>query len=326
MRALMAGGPLVLIQAMTSFRTGRTSFLKATAASLSLGRRSAWNRAARFLTAGTRRSAIQVLRFWAAGVKCSLSQEAAFVTAGRRRVPMSAAKSPTWALRTWTWWARVSPSRPNFPWASLVCSMIRARVAAAWASWSKLPPTFWKPSSAALASIAACLRLTPYRSMGSRSPLRAEDRAATASAVVPPNMADRSAPRVMRSLVLPPSSLMDTPAFLSWAPIRVASSLYSFLVRPTALAAPADQERTWSAPSLKTSWTAPTDCSRSAAADTPLAARPPRARDAAPPTLARVAAAVLAVWARLVRPVSWARPRNARLNFLVSATTETLTT
>ena len=49
----------------------------------------------------------------------------------------------------------------KFPCASAVWSMISASVAAWFASVESAPPTFVNPSSAAFASIAACVRLTP---------------------------------------------------------------------------------------------------------------------------------------------------------------------
>ena len=69
----------------------------------------------------------------------------------------------------------------------------------------------------------------------------------------------------MRSLVFPPSSSMGVPAFFRDAPSFAANSLYSFSVRPRDWSAASDQASIWSALSLKTVWTPPMDCSRSAA-------------------------------------------------------------
>ena len=192
--------------------------------SLIAGHQSFLNVVAARLTPGTRLPCIQPSSLSKAGPAFSPTQPTTFETTGRRVCPSRADRSVKVALRTWTLWARVSPSRPNLPWKSRVCSMMSESVAAWVASLDRAPPTFLKPSSAALASIADCLRLTPYRSIGSLSPLRAEEMAWTASVVEPPNPADRSAPREMRSRDLPASSSKLVPPFLSCVPMTVANS------------------------------------------------------------------------------------------------------
>ena len=103
--------------------------------------------------------------------------------------------------------------------------------------------------------------------MGSLSPFRALESAPTASAVVPPNMDARSAPRVTSSLVFPPSSDMAVPPFFSWVPITVDSWLYWSRVKPTDWAAFLAHWCIWPALSLKTVSMAPMDCWRSPASE-----------------------------------------------------------
>ena len=105
----------------------------------------------------------------------------------------------------------------------------------------------------------------PYRSIGSISPRKAADMASMASAVVPPYMEARSAPSLMRSFVLPPSSLIGVPAFFIIAPNTDANWLYSFFEIPTEVAAESAQECICADEFLNTASTAPTDCSRSPA-------------------------------------------------------------
>ena len=83
------------------------------------------------------------------------------VMAGRNAVPICAERFPHSAASRCCFPWRVSDSRAKFPWASAVCSMIRASVAACCASFENDPPTFLNPNSAALASIVACFKLTP---------------------------------------------------------------------------------------------------------------------------------------------------------------------
>ena len=79
------------------------------------------------------------------------------------------------------------------------------------------------PMEAAWACSVASFRLMPYFSMGSISPLSADDSASTASAVVPPNMLDRSAPKPISSFVLLADCSADMPKFCSWLPTSVAN-------------------------------------------------------------------------------------------------------
>ena len=197
-----------------------------------------------------------------AGMALSPMNANTLVSTGMNASPSTALRSIHLACITCCLWANVSDSRAKLPCASLVCSMISARVAACLPSSVRLPPTFSKPIAAALASTLAALRVTPYRSMGSCSPLSADDRASTASLVVPPNMLDMSAPRPISSLVLGASSSMAMPPFLSWLPMRVPSSLYSLALRPTAVDDALAHSCMVPADCLNTVSMAPTDCSR----------------------------------------------------------------
>ena len=85
--------------------------------------------------------------------------------------------------------------------------------------------------------------------------------------MVPPNVAARSAPRLIRICVWSPKSLK--PWFFSIAPIVVASSLYWFFDRPRFFDAAADAALIAAACFPKTVLTPPTDCCRS---DAPLMA------------------------------------------------------
>ena len=117
--------------------------------------------------------------------------------------------------------------------------------------------------------------------MGSISPLSADDSASTASAVVPPNMLDRSAPSPISSLVLLADCSADMPKFCSWLPTSVANSLYSFWLRPTLLAAFLLHASICLLESPNTVSTPPTLCCRSPAAFAQLAAPAPMAASAA---------------------------------------------
>ena len=79
---------------------------------------------------------------------------------------------------------------------------------------------------------------TPYCSMGSVSPRRADDNASTACFDDPPNCAAKSAPNPMRFWVCPVKSLM--PLFLRSDPSVAARSLYSDFVMPRFFAASFD--------------------------------------------------------------------------------------
>ena len=205
------------------------------------------------------------MSFVMAGSALSARNPKNLVAMGRSAVPMVALAFSYCAVRRCCLPARVSLSLAKVPWASLVCLVIRDSVAA-WLAWSdSAPPTFLYPRRAASASMLDCLRETPYFSMGSRSPLRAEDSAETASAVVPPNIADMSAPCLIRAFVLGASLSIAVPPFLSCEPMSTPSSLYSCLVRPTSVAAPFAQVCIVLALPLKTASIAPTDCSRSPA-------------------------------------------------------------
>ena len=159
--------------------------------------------------------------------------------------------------------AAVSASRANAPCASADCFVMSDSDACALALSLRVPLPLVKPSRSASAFSADSFREMPYFSIGSISPRMADARASTASCVDPPNCADRSAPMPMRSWVCLPKSLM--PLFFKPAPRVVASSLYSFFVRPSACAACFDDRSICGAKSLKTARTPPTDCSRSLA-------------------------------------------------------------
>ena len=204
-------------------------------------------------------------KFATAGIAVSPMNANTFVSTGMNVSPSTVLRSTHLAAITCCLWANVSDSRAKLPCASLVWSMISARVAACLPSSVRLPPTFLNPIAAALASTLAALRVTPYASMGSDSPLSADDRASTASRVVPPNMLDMSAPRAISSLVLGASLSIASPPFLSCDPIRVPNSLNSFALRPTASLDDLAQACICPADCLKTESMAPTDCSRSPA-------------------------------------------------------------
>ena len=110
--------------------------------------------------------------------------------------------------------------------------MISLVVACCWAALSAEPVSLSWPVAASSALIADCLMLMPYFSSGSNSPLNAEPRASTASLVVPPKVAARSAPTPTNFSVLPASCSTCTPWFLNSAPSRLAFSRYSLALRP----------------------------------------------------------------------------------------------
>ena len=147
------------------------------------------------------------------------------VTTGSSAWPNDACAFSHMAFNRCCWPCAVSASLAKLPVASAVCAVIAARMACILALRSPALYRSSMPMLAACACRVASFRLTPYASMGSISPLSAELRASTACVVVPPNMLDRSAPRVISSLVLDAVSSMLMPAFFNWLPITVASSL-----------------------------------------------------------------------------------------------------
>ena len=143
----------------------------------------------------------------------SASFAATCVRIGNNASPRVALVFSNAAAMRCCWPCRVSDSRAKLPVALPLCAVIAASVACILALRSPDLYRSPKPIEAAWAFNVASLREMPYFSIGSISPLSAALSASTASAVVPPNMEDKSAPRVISSLVLSADSSTLMPKF-----------------------------------------------------------------------------------------------------------------
>src|SRR4029077_13350962 len=114
-------------------------------------------------------------------------------------------------------------------------------------------------------------------------PLRAPDRVSTASAVDPPNCAERSDARPRMSFVFPASWSIGTPAFFSCAPICNANVSKS--AAGNRMLSDVSEAHEWIcfADSLNTASPPPMACSRSLAAEIAAAANPTTAAPAIAP-------------------------------------------